>query len=304
MLIFLHITRTGGLCLRAIIRRGLPSRIGNKDFLFRVPEHNDPNKAISNWIKKKGKPPIICHAHYVGYGIHKSIKSEYTYITMLREPVARGVSVLLDRRSSGSDGSKVDVDMVLWGDIQKSFEEGRTLHIMRARTDNVITRTLGCQDGVIKFGDDKPCTEETFNRALVNIKKNINLVLLNERFDESVILLKSLYNLDRPYYFRINRRTKKSSLSVFTNEQIEFIKERDKFDIKLYKAAENIFQVKLNETFKDPLFELKKYRKKNNFYGSMLYFLDHISPKPFFSEKQLLYLKYKQYKVQKILSSK
>ena len=303
MLIFLHIGRTGGYCLRAIIKRGLPSYIRNKDLYISVPS-NDPNKAISNWIKKKGKPPIICYAHYVGYGIHKSIKSEYTYITMLREPVARAVSILSSERSSGVDGSKVNVDTVLWGDIPKSFEEGLIFKIQRARTDNVITRTLGCQDGEIKFGDDKPCTEETFNRALVNIKKNINLVLLNERFDESVILLKSLYNMNRPYYFKINRKTKKSSLSVFTNEQIEFIKERDKFDIKLYKAAENILQVKLNETFKDPLFELKKYRKKNNFYGSILYFLDHISPRPFFGEKQLLSLKYRQYKARKILSSK
>jgi len=141
-----------------------------------------------------------------------------------------------------------------------------------------------------------------YNRAIINIKKKIKLVLLTERFDESILLLKKLYGLNRPYYYQYNTKITKKGLADFTNEQIEFIKSRDGFDFQLYEEVKKLFEEKLNENFKNVNNELKKYRHKNNFFGSMFYLLDHISPIPIFSYKTMLSVKYKRLKSSKYLN--
>jgi len=163
MLTFLHIGRTGGLTLRHIIMRGLPSlkkKINN--FIGSIP-WDAPNKAIVNWIETRDRPPILCSAHYVGYGIHKLIDSKYTvhsqYITILREPLSRAISILSSGRGGiAFNGSKENVDMILFGKIPESFGERIITQIQNVRTDNVMTRTLGCEDGKINFNDSKPCS--------------------------------------------------------------------------------------------------------------------------------------------------
>ena len=300
MLIFLHIGRSAGLTLRPIIKHGLQSLKNNTSLYLDVPWKN-PNKTISNWIGTNNFPPIFCNAHYVGFGVHRKIDRTYKikskYFTMIREPLSRSVSILSSGRGGWMfNGEKENINMVLFGKIPNNITDTEKIRINHARTDNVITRTLGCKNGEISFDNSDKCSSVIFERAINNITKVIDLVLLTEKFDESVLLMKKKYNLLRPYYYKINKKVKNKSSADFTDEQIEFIHNRDKYDFKLYAIAEKIIEKKIKLNFKNFDKELNQYRIKNKIYGSMLYYFDHISPKPLFGDKQLLLSKYKVYK--------
>ncbi len=84
--IFLHIPKTAGSSLNSIIRRQYKS----SEF-FHVNSINNEKEMISKLIEIKDSKKIIFGHH--SFGLHKYLDINTKYITLLRNPIDRIISI-------------------------------------------------------------------------------------------------------------------------------------------------------------------------------------------------------------------
>jgi tetratricopeptide (TPR) repeat protein len=96
-----------------------------------------------------------------------------------------------------------------------------------------------------------------------NVKQNLAFTGIAERFDESLILLKRLFQWRTPYYIRENvsrKQVRRSDLSVTT---IQCIEKYQQLDRRLYDYASERFEVLLEEQDEHFFKELEVFKLLN-----------------------------------------
>ncbi|WP_421901634.1 sulfotransferase family 2 domain-containing protein [Maridesulfovibrio sp.] len=121
------------------------------------------------------------------------------------------------------------------------------------RGKNLMTRSL-C--GAVDDG------RSMLERAMENLQR-LHLFGLTERFDESLLMLKRMMNLENILYEKHNVRKKRSKV---TEEELAVIKEYNSQDIQLYDFAVELFEQRVNELGDDFKSELSLFKKMNERY--------------------------------------
>lgn len=287
MVIFLHIARTGGLTMRSLIRRSYsPIKSDNNAYLNL--RHSDLDTLAE---KRVALTPSYVHAHFLGYGVHRhfSTDTEPRYITMLRHPTDRLRSLL----TYGTKGGFSSLDHAVHDFFSKTrrstHTELQTNILERAGYDNMMTRTLGSVDGTAIPRDTRACTVDTFELAVHRLLTKIDVVMITERFDESVLLLQKVIGLRNPWYRQINN-TKPDRLqagAIHNNapshqkaltDLKEYAVSRDHYDCRLYELALEHFDYQLSREYSDVQKDLLRYRRLNKFFGSCYKLWDSIMP--------------------------
>jgi hypothetical protein len=113
-------------------------------------------------------------------------------------------------------------------------------------------------------------TQEDLQTAMHNLKEYFAVVGLVERFDESLLLLKSVLGWGNIYYNRQNKTPRRPSQDDIPPETMALIEKENVLDIQLYEFAQKLFAEQLaqqdenfvkdlhrfefwNHTFYDPL---------------------------------------------------
>jgi hypothetical protein len=243
---------------------------------------------------QKTPAPKYIHAHFVGYGIHQLFDYEVapTYITMLRHPVERLRSIL----TYGQTGGFENLDHALSNFLsnpQPDLTELQKNILERARFDNMMTRTLGSLDCTAIPRDASICSEDIFHVAMDRILNHIDLVMITERFDESVLILQNTLGLRNPWYRRINSSrssTLQSSAKLghgrpqpsVLHDLENYVLSRDQLDCRLYKAALQRFESRIDQEFNDINQDLAQYRRSNRLFGSCYKVWDKFMPRKIF----------------------
>ncbi|XP_043925889.1 galactose-3-O-sulfotransferase 2-like [Protopterus annectens] len=91
--------------------------------------------------------------------------------------------------------------------------------------------------------------EDYFVAAVSQIESTFNLILINEYFEESMILLKEAlcWSMDDVTYFVLNKRSKASTQNL-TKETAEKIKQWNSLDWKLYLHFNKTFWQRIEDT--------------------------------------------------------
>lgn len=218
--IFLHIPKAAGSTLNTAFRWRYRSQ------MLTLTTLNKPLDAIEEfpWEKRAQARIVAGHVHY---GIHEYIPRRCEYVTILREPVARVLSLykyilrttthpLHDRFRR----SAVGLEEYASGDMDGN------------QVDNGQTR----QVAGIQSGDVGP---DVLDAALRNLE-TFRVVGLMERFDESFILLRRALAWRVPIYVTRNASESGPKVEV-TDEAIRIIGERNQADFALYEAAQRRF---------------------------------------------------------------
>lgn len=220
-LIFLHIPKTAGTTLNRIIEwQYNPLTIFTMD-PYRIRATPERLKKLSEQRRRRLR---VVRGHLY-YGVHEFLPQGATYITMLREPVARFFSSYY-------------------------FIQRRPLHPMHRK---VTTERIGVEDFIrltphrqnlqcsliSGIKNNGTCDERALENAKENLVKSFSVVGICERFEESLMLIATTFDWDVPFYE--NRKVSKTRPEIEPGA-VEMIREHNRLDLELYEFGKNIFQ--------------------------------------------------------------
>jgi Galactose-3-O-sulfotransferase len=220
-LIFLHIPKTAGTTLNRIIEwQYNPLSIFTMD-PYRIRATVDRLRTLSEQRRRRLQ---VVRGHLY-YGVHEFLPQGATYITMLREPVARFLSsyYFIQRRPLHPMHRKVTTERVGVEDFIRLTPHRQNLQC------SLIAGIM----------NDGTCDERMVDKAKENLVKSFSVVGICERFEESLVLIAKTFNWEVPFYE--NRKVSKTRPQV-ESRAIEMIREHNRLDLELYEFGKNLFQ--------------------------------------------------------------
>jgi hypothetical protein len=236
LLAFVHVPKTAGgtviNMLAAAYSRAALNDAGNYI--------NGPDKSIlklrrvgtrwRNWQRRGGR--LV--AGHVPYGVYRQYMPRGTrYMTFFREPVDRVVTHYYNHvrlRDGQSATPKPGDPRIRTATIEEAFEIGVPM------LSNLSTRFLCGHPSAMESLPDS---------ALEDAKANLRdfaLVGLQERFEESIVLLQR--SLDLPLTSYVNRHVsvERPLVEDLPEEERQLIVEHNRLDLELYAFAEGLFE--------------------------------------------------------------
>jgi hypothetical protein len=223
VLIFLHNLKTGGTTLRSILARQYRG-----DQICILGRLNDVSAIKPEMVDDASLRVIEGH---VPYGLHAWLPRPAVYVSLLRDPVERIVSLYQFIRAGEGRDIHRETQAAL-GSLEEFVASGVLLEV-----DNGQTRRLsGCSPG---YGE---CSEAMLEQAKANIREHFAVVGLTERFDESVLLMGRRFGWRPALYLpeKVNRR--KEPAAGLPSGMLELIEQHNCLDRALYEYAAERFE--------------------------------------------------------------
>ena len=151
------------------------------------------------------RPDLKAVLGHCNFGIHEQLARPASYVTMLRHPVERVMSLyhfekLVKAKYGDHEGIKIPAETTL-----ESFVESPPFK----EVDNGQTRRIA---GV--WPDVGGCTRAMLERAKDNLRKHFVVVGLTERFDETLLLLKQAFSWNRDvFYYPMNTNPGRTAMT-------------------------------------------------------------------------------------------
>jgi Sulfotransferase family len=222
---FVHIPKTGGTTLHNVLSRFYPEQKCRH-----VTKVNEPLRTFA--IEKAAEQSSFLIKGHLGINEVADIQGNYIF-TFLRPPISRVIShyYFLKEQPTVKHYSYLNTD----GTTIESFYALKE----KKDVDNCLVRYI-CGEHETPFGE---IGEAHYQRAARRIEKGIDFIGLQEFYDESLIFLADDLDAPLPVYRIKNVTRKKEQVSPAT---LEFLKEANKWDIKLYNLAREKFTERLH----------------------------------------------------------
>lgn len=231
VLIFLHIPKTGGITLGSIIRRQY-----GRDAVYRIARKRHDLRPIEEFKKLPDiqKEKIRVVEGHIPFGLHRYLSGPATYITMLRNPVDRMISVyyfILSRPTHYLHSSILSQNLGLRDFICSD---------MAADVHNGQVRFLSWTEEAGTFLPSGHLTTEHLEVAKRNMERFL-LVGLLERFDETLIMLRRFMDWRNVCYSRRNVTPSRPHLEEIPGDVLRLIEKYNELDMELYRIAAERF---------------------------------------------------------------
>ena len=230
-LIFLHIMKTAGTSLFKVLQQQY-----SKDLTF----HYVPTKEgkrledFEQWPQDRRDRLRFFHGHEC-YGVHEHLNPPSRYMTMLRKPVNRVVSLYYFIHHNPNR----DIPVEARCPTLRSYLDAQLLCINNGQTRAIA----GEAASDFAFGE---CTSELLDIAKQNLAQFL-MVGTTERFDESLLVLKHVLGLDNILYSRTNENLRKPKMEEMDPADIETIKTLNQLDEELYAYANQLLDEKIRQ---------------------------------------------------------
>jgi hypothetical protein len=228
--IFLHIPKTGGTTLHKILEQNHK----RKQILTFDGSHHPAQ------IERFAKLPERRRARYrlikghLQFGFHRLVPGDSTYVTFLREPIARALSFYSHARTRS--------DHYLYRLLKNEKLDLRTL--LEQRT----TSELFNQQTHMIAGDqsDSDCSvgRSALETAKQNLQAHFSFVGLTEEFDASVVLLGRVFGWSLPFYVKTNVSSEEMRAEDIDSKTRALLREANALDLELYEFARTMFAMK------------------------------------------------------------
>jgi len=228
-LIFIHQPKAAGTTLTSIIRNQF-----RKGELFEI-DGSNPGRSQAEFLQlpreTRGRFKAISGHMY--FGLHEKLETQSKYITMLRNPVSRIISLynfIKSKKNHYAHGTITSNNITLHDFVQNN--------IIDEIENNQTKRFSGIHN--IHPSEEK----KILALAKSNIENNFLLAGISEKFDEFLLVLKMLLNWDSIFYAKLNT-TPKNDASDICDSTISLIKERNRLDIELYEFTSRLLDSKI-----------------------------------------------------------
>jgi hypothetical protein len=262
-LIFLHLPKTGGSTFTTLLRwqyRGLHPA----EFARFITEERTFEEIGRLPLEQRARLKLLV-GHFA-YGVHEYIPKPCIYVTIVREPIQRVVSLYRYILSAPSHHLHQTLTS---SSISLEDYVGSGMH--HFQTENALTRQLAGRD---EEGDLTPHDLEIAKRNLGGFRA----VGLTEAFDESVTLFKRILGWRTPFYFNRNVSKKGPRSDEVASTTLELIRERNAFDLELYEEARSQFSLLVEQCGPGFNMEVNRFKRLNKIPQALSGVLDPIAP--------------------------
>ena len=225
-LIFLHIPKTAGTTLNRIIDwQYSPLAIFTID-PYRVRATPERLKHLPEQRRRRLR---VVRGHML-YGIHNFLPQGATYVTMLRDPVARVLSAyyFVLRRPLNPLHRKLKRERLSVQDCLRLFPDRQNLQ---------CRFIAGTEDTAIE-------DERLLEIAKENLTKSFSVVGISERFEESLMLMATTFGWEISFYDSCKVSRTRPQMDPAT---VEMIRDHNRLDLELYEFGKALFEQGLQE---------------------------------------------------------
>lgn len=263
LLIHLHIPKNAGTTLGRTLRFGFMLRPLHHLLNHRIVlgYHNLLNyelrlKRIAALSEPSRRRIRLFEAH-AGYGLHEHIPSPSAYITMLREPIDRVLSIYFFHRSRGRIAESTSL-----GEFVQGYDPGRLWWI-----DNAQVRYLAGEGGRILDCPAGEVNRSHLELAKQRLERDFFFFGLVEQFDLSMNLLRRRLGWKRFYYSTSNVTQQRRSINQMPRDDIDLVRQQNALDLELYAHATSLFDQAVARDGPPIHEELERFRAANRLYN-------------------------------------
>lgn len=232
IILFLHIFKTGGTTFNEHVLQHYPEHLR-----FLCPNRYYRNK-VPRFIPKDISPYEIVNGPFE-FGIDKHTKRKTQYITVLREPVERVLSLYNWSEPLKQNVLLQDIGAVGESEVLKLEENRHSGYIDNIlELDNGMVRALSGVGYDVGFGK---IDEQIYEAALQNLEK-CYFFGLTEDYDTFIRMFNHHYNKDLDVSLKENVGVGKRLPSDLSDEERAAIEALNTFDRKLYNHALNVYK--------------------------------------------------------------
>ena len=218
--------------------------------------NKDPDLSVPEPVRRAlGREDIRAVTGHFCFGIHQHLSGPSTYITFVRNPVDRIVSLYYHIRrwanpNSGLHSEIVSKDVTLYDFVTK--------YSLRELFNDQTRRISGLEPEVGWY------SKFALRKAKENLHQHFSMVGVTERFNETLILLKRRFGWpdDLRYYPKHVSRGR-PALTMLPQKTVNAIMERNELDMELYEYATDRLDEAISSqdaSFHD---EVKKFESLN-----------------------------------------
>lgn len=233
--IFLHIHKTAGTTLHAILQR----QYADEDvYNIDAKGHNfDHFTGLSQSMRAK----IHLLKGHMDYGLHEFLPQPATYFTFLRDPIERAISYYyFIQRTPQHPHHQAANELSLY-----EFLEQKVDRLMA----NGQTRQLAGGYPHYEFGEKAP---ELLDKAKQHLQKRFVVVGITEQFDESLLLLQRHFGWRNIWYQRQNVGGNRPPKKQIAPKTMTLLTQLNQTDNALYQYGRSLFKAQIAQ--QGPLF--------------------------------------------------
>jgi len=291
--LFLHIPKAGGSTLQSCIYDSVHHDLGEKSagqpelngevYFYPIGFFKDPGLEpsgnVKNAVSVSRLKAVLGH---FSYGIHRYTSTPIAYVTLLRDPVERVISLYYHLVTYGlwradiglgtfaqtcpAEGWTAELSRWYRGRahaLSQPFSEEEFRQASRTIVDNDQTRRIAGVEP--RFGE---CDRQTLQQAVDNLM-DFDVVGLVERFDESLLMMirRFGWNAKLKYLPRLLNRSKPKREEIPAPVR-ELIQERNTLDLELYRRGQERFEKALARQESNFGKQLEEFRERNRLHHS------------------------------------
>ena len=254
--IFMHIEHTGGSTLNQIIERQYAPR-------ERYAVYHLGQGVVAQFMtlpEAERRRFKLIYGHLF-YGIHRHVPGKSRYLTVIRHPVDRIIAsyTFLMRKTNTRQH-----------DVYKSGGVSWQSHLAERRDEiRQISRIVGGDDELLQKRRMEALPENALETAIAHLENDFAMVGLQDRYDESLLMMRHVLNWQKPVaYIRKNVTSKRITLADLPADDRALIEKAAEIEMPLYEYAKKRFEAQVAAYPGDLDRDLAELREANARYGS------------------------------------
>jgi len=250
-IVFLHIPKAAGTTLHRIIERQYPPATL---LTFGADAQGSVRKFKE--LPEARRAEIQVLKGHMAFGLHEFFPQHATYITILRDPIERTISYYYHILRNPTHylyqrvvPQELSIEEVVCGEMTPDLDNGQTRLLSGVWNDVPCGR----------------CTSDMLEQAKRNLRDHFAIVGLAERFDETLLLLRRVFQWRWRglFYVRANVTPNRPRRDRFPHSTLESLRKYNELDIELYEYAQGLFEEQAGRYRRSLAMELAFFRLVN-----------------------------------------